>query len=87
MEIIFGIVLLVMIYIMWKLFIDGWLFKIILFFGGWFGIYIFCRIYVEGATKIGITIGADSPVSFTWAAVIPTVICFMALLFTRVNND
>lgn len=87
MALIIGIVALVAIFVMWKLFIDGWLFKIILFFGGWFGIYIFCRVYVEGSSKIAVTLGSETPVSFTWAATTATAICFLTLLFTKVNND
>lgn len=87
MSIIFGIILLAAIWLLYKLFIDGWLWKVCLFFGGWFGIYLACRIYVDGAMTKAITIGSDNPVAFSWAAVIPTFICLMALLYTKVYND
>lgn len=86
MSILFGLILLATIYTLYKLFIDGWLFKIILFFAGWFGLYIALRIYVEGATNTAITIGIKDPISFTWAAVIPTAICFLCLLCTRASE-
>ena len=86
MSFVFAFILLAAIYILWKLFIDGWLWKIILFFGGWFGIYMACRIYVDGAMKTAITVGTDNPVAFSYAAVIPTFVCFMALLYSKVRE-
>ncbi len=87
MSIALGIVLLLAIYVLWKLFVDGWLFKIILFFAGWIGLYVICYVYVEGAKNVAITIGTDNPVSFTWAAVVPSIICFLALLTTKVRDE
>lgn len=87
MSIMFGMILLLSIYVLWKLFIDGWLFKIILFFAGWFGLYVFIRFYVEGGYQVAVTLGTEDPISLSWAAVVPTAICFLALLCTRVSND
>lgn len=67
------------------MFVDGWLFKIILFFAGWFGLYVALRVYVAGADHIAVTFGTVDPTSFTWAAVIPTIICFLCLLCTKAD--
>lgn len=87
MSITFGMILLLAIYVTWKLFVDGWLFKIILFFAGWFGLYVFFRFYVEGGYKVALTLGTEDPVSLSWAAVIPSIVCFLALLCTKVSDE
>lgn len=81
--IIFGVLLLLAIYILWVLFVDGWLFKIILFFAGWIGLFVLMRIYVEGSTNVAVVIGGTG---FTWSAVVPTIICFLALLTAKVRE-
>lgn len=81
--VVLGVVLLLALYVLWKLFVDGWLFKIILFFAGWVGLYALMPAYVDGAKEIAVTI---NDTSFTWAAVVPTVICFLALLTTKVRE-
>lgn len=78
------ILALIGLYMAYKLFIDGWLFKIILFFGGWFGIYVFLRAYVDGANKTALTIAEDMHVS--WAVLVPTIICFLCLLCTKTRD-
>ncbi len=80
---IFGIAMLIVIYVLWVLFVKGALWKIILFGAGWFGIYMALRIYVEGATNTAVII---TGYEFSWAAVIPTIICFMALLTTEAKS-
>jgi hypothetical protein len=87
MTLLFGLVLLLAIYVLWKLFVDGWLFKIILFFAGWFGLYIGLRVYVEGAKDVAFTFGKENPITFSWAAVIPTAICLLCLLCTKVRDE
>ena len=87
MTLLIAFVVMFSLYIVWKLFIDGWLFKIILFFGGWFGLYMALRIYVQGATNTALTLGTDPTIALSWAAVIPTAICFLCLLCTKVSND
>lgn len=80
---VFGIAMLIVIYILWVLFVKGALWKLILFGAGWFGIYIGLSMYVEGANHNVVTItGYD----FSWAVVVPTVICLMALLTTKVES-
>jgi hypothetical protein len=82
MPIVLGIVLLIAIYIVYKMFVDGWLFKSILFIAGWFGLYIFIS-GMEGGGNTPMTVGSNS---LSWAFIIPTVICFLALLCTRVED-
>ena len=85
MEILGGLFLLLVIYLLYKMFIDGWLFKIILFFAGWVGLYVVLAVYVDGAKSVAFTLGNGTTVS--WAAVVPTVICLLCLLCTKVSND
>jgi len=82
MPIALGFVLLAAIYIVYKLFIDGWLFKIVLFFAGWFGLYVLIH-GMAGGSNTPMTIGSNN---ISWAFIIPTVICFLALLCTRTEN-
>lgn len=84
MPVVIGLAALLFIYFLYKMLVDGWLFKIILFFGGWIGIDVFLRVYVEGAKNTAITFSNGS--SLSWAEVIPTVICLLALLCTRVEQ-
>jgi len=83
--IIIGIISLIILYFLYIMFIEGWLFKLILLIGGWFGIYIFLLSYVKGSNHIVFTI--SNGYSMSWAAVIPTVICLLCLLSTRSSND
>ena len=85
MPVVVGLVALLFIYFLYKMLVDGWLFKIIIFFAGWIGIDVLLRTYVEGSENTAITFAGGS--SLSWAEVIPTVICVLALLCTRVNDD
>lgn len=85
---IFGIFLLVCIYILWKMLVDGWLFKIILFFAGWVGVYVICAAFLECGHNTAVTVGTGGGAHhYNTAAVIATVICVLALLTTRVKDD
>lgn len=84
MTLVFGFMMLLSIYVIYKLFIDGWLFKIILFIAGWFGLYLGLLKYVDGAGKVAVTI---SGTTFSWAIVVPTIICFLCLLCSRTYHD
>ncbi len=85
---IFGIFLLICIYILWKLFVSGWLYKIILFFAGWVGLYVMCAAFMDCGKSTAVTLGTGSHAhSYNGAFVIATVICLLALLTTRVNDD
>jgi hypothetical protein len=76
---IFGIILLVALYLIYTLFIEGFLWKGILFFAGWFGIRYLLLVYAPNSAHT--TLIFSHP--FTWAAVIASGICFMALLTTK----
>jgi len=80
MTLVFGFIMLLFIYVVFKLFVEGFLFKLILFVGGWFGIYIALLKYVDGADKVAVVIAGTA---FSWAVVVPTVICFLCLLCSR----
>ena len=77
---IFGIVLLVVLYTLYVLLVKGVLWKLILFCFGWFGLYVGLRIYVEGAAHTAVTI---SGYNFSWASVVPTIVCICALACTK----
>lgn len=76
-----AIIVLIGLFILWKLFVDGWLFKIILFIFGWVGLYACLRVYVVETHSIAFTFGGGTTVS--WAAVIPSIICILALVCTK----
>jgi hypothetical protein len=77
---IFWIALLFALYLIWLLLVKGIIWKALLFFGGWVGIYcvLMAKFPVTAHTAIII---ADS--NFSWATVVPTVICILALAHTR----
>lgn len=75
---------LIFLFILYKLFVDGLLFKIILFGFGWVGLYICLKVYVGGAKDNIITLGSDTHIS--WAALIPTVICILALACSKAEK-
>lgn len=72
-----AILALILIYILYKLFVQGLLFWIILFCFGWFGLYIFLNVCVVGARDTAVTLGQNQHLS--WAFIIPTIICIFAL--------
>lgn len=79
---IFWFIILIVIYLLWLLLVKGALWKLILFFGGWFGIYVFLAINFPKSTLTAITIASTH---YSWAFVIPTIICLLALAHTRSN--
>ena len=85
---IFGIFLLVCIFIIWKLFVSGWLYKIILFFAGWVGLYVMCAVFMDCGKSTAVTLGTGAGAHpLNVAFVIATVICLLALLTTRVKDE
>lgn len=82
MPILAGLLMLLVIYLLWKMFVDGWLFKSILFFAGWFGLFI--GLHVMGVDATAFTLGDGTTIS--WAAVIPTIICMLCLLCTKTSS-
>jgi len=77
---VFGIFLLLIIFIFWLLFIRGYLFKLILFIGGWIGIYGFLMLKVPESHSIAFMAAGHD---YSWAFVIPTGICLMCLLTSK----
>lgn len=77
---IFGVALLAVLFVLYQLLVKGWLWKLILFVFGWFGLYIVLRIYVDGAMQTAVTISGHD---FSWAVVVPTVICIACLACTK----
>lgn len=75
----FGIVMLIGIYLVWKLFIVGVLWRSILFFAGWFGIYIGLLMNVPDSHHTIMIFDT----ACSWAAVIATAVCIMCLLTTK----
>jgi hypothetical protein len=76
---IFGALLLTIIYIIWTLLVRGLLWKLILFFAGWEGLYLMLHTQ-PWATATVVVVGG---LAVSWAALIPTIVCFMALLTTK----
>jgi hypothetical protein len=80
--VIFGVFLLIGIYILYKLFVDGWLFKIPIFFAGWIGMIIILK--AMGVRGVAFTLENGAEVGV--ATVISTVICLLALVTTKVRE-
>jgi len=81
---LFGIAMLIVIYLLWVLFVEGALWKVILFIAGPIGLYLILLKYVEGSDQTVVTIAGSN---FSWAVVVPAVICVLALLTTKVKSD
>ena len=77
---LFGGLLLAIIVAFYLLFIEGWLWRLILGAAGWFGIWIGLQIYYPASKAIA---GSFSGYSFSWAAVVPTVIVILAMAYTK----
>jgi hypothetical protein len=85
---IFGIFLLVCIFILWKLFVSGWFYKIVLFIAGWIGLYVMCAAWLDCGQSTAVTVGTGHHAqSYSWAFIIPTIVCLLALATTRVKDD
>jgi hypothetical protein len=76
-KMIFWIVVLVFIFLIWHLLFSGLLWKIILFFGGWIGVYCLLKAYIPASSQM--VAGSN----FSWAVLVPSVICLLALVHTR----
>jgi hypothetical protein len=78
--VIFGIALLVVLYVVWLLFIDGWLWKLILLVAGWIGVRMLLLAYWPGSEQTAFIFQIHH---VSWAAAIASGICVMALLTTK----
>jgi hypothetical protein len=77
---ILWIVLLVVLYLIWILLFKGLLWKILLFFGGWVGIYVLLRANLPDSLHTAVTIAGHD---LSWAFVVPSVICILCLANTK----
>lgn len=77
---IFGILLLAVIISAYWLLVEGWLWRIILSVAGWFGIWIGLQYYYPQSKEICLHF---SSYSFSWAAIIPTIIIILAMAYTK----
>ena len=77
---LFGIALLVVIYILYVLLVKGLLWKLILAAAGWFGLFIGLRIYLPESKNVCLILSGHS---FSWAVVIPTAVILLAMLCTK----
>lgn len=76
---VFGLVLLIVIYLLYVLLIQGALFKLILGAFGWLGMYW----YLSGIPEFGNhRVFADNDM-FTWAMGAPTILVLLVLLCTK----
>lgn len=77
---IFGLLLLVIIYLLYIFLVKGLLWKIIIAFGGWFGIMIGLKYYIPESSKECINFSGHS---FSWAVIMPTIIILLAMFHTK----
>ena len=77
---IFWIAILICLYLIWTLVFSGLLWKLLLFVGGWVGIYSLLRVYLPDSAQVALILAGHG---YSWAAVVPTVICVLALATTR----
>jgi len=78
--IIFGIILLIFLWIIFELFLRGWLFKIIVGGFAWFGMFLFLGMNYPETSHQGATIG-DTLIPWCW--IIPSVVILLAAGFSR----
>jgi hypothetical protein len=76
---VFGVCLLIAIYLLWVLLIKGALWKLTLGVFGWLGMYWFLSS-VPMLHHCPLTFSGQS---FSWASIIPTVVVLLALAHTR----
>jgi hypothetical protein len=81
---VFGIFLLVIIFLLYQLFVKGLLLKIILFCAGCFGLYVALKLYISGANQTAFSLANGA--SFSWAFVVPTVVCILCLLCSKTDQ-
>lgn len=80
---IFGLVLLFVIIALWSLFIKGFLFKIILFISGWFGMWHYLNTYQEWSHNVINILG----LSISFAILLPTILVICAMATTPVIKE
>ena len=76
---VFGLCALFAVYLLWVLLIKGALWKMALGFFGWLGMYWFLGSYHD-MQSCPLTV---SGYTFSWAAIVPTVVVLLALAHTK----
>lgn len=75
---VFGICLLIAIYLLYVLLIKGALWKIILGGFGWLGMYWYLKDIAEFQKLVFV-----SNDTFTWAMAVPTIVVLLAMAYTK----
>jgi len=79
---IYGLILLLICWLLYLLLIKGYLYKLILLVFGWIGIFLILGIYFPITKSTGI-IAFETMME--WRAVIPTIIVLLALVSTKIE--
>lgn len=79
---LFGIILLIVIFFLYQLLVKGILWKLIVAIFGWFGMFVALINYVPVSKQLCITI---SNYKFSWAEIIPTVIILLAMAYSKLD--
>lgn len=75
-----AIVAIVILFIIYQLLVNGYLFKIPLFFGGMFGVYLVLCYYFPSLEEVGFDLGG---IELSKAATISSIIGVLALATTK----
>lgn len=76
---VFGLLMLVALYIFYVLLIKGWLWKIILGAAGWYGMYWYLSS-IPAARACPLVFSGHS---YSWAAILPTLVIIFAMATTK----
>ena len=77
---IFGLFLLAVVIAIYFLFVKGWFFKLMLFCFGWLGMFVALWIWFPDSHHIALR---TATTGYSWAFMIPTIVCFLALATTK----
>lgn len=80
---IFGILLLVTIFLLYILLVQGALWKMIVYGFGYFGMYVALRMYFPDSRHVCLVFDHNH---ISWAVVIPAIIIVLALAYTKSND-
>ena len=76
----FAIIFLIIIFIMWKLLVKGWLWKLTLGIFGWLGMYWALNYYIPSSRSECLVLAGSS---MSWSVVLPSIVLFMSMLYTK----
>lgn len=77
---IFGFLLLVVLYFLWILLVKGALWKLMIGFFGWLGMHWALQVYIPESKHVCLIV---TGYTFSWSQVIPTIIVLMAMAYTK----